>query len=250
MKIKTSLLIFGSLVSPSFAALFASGHGDIGIAYEDEGDGPEFFLHVHLHGEEEEEEGHEEEGEEHEHEGMEYEPSDITIVAPSSTRANMPSNAILNLGTGVPEGSPIWILPQGNVEGVPFLGIATEELDGGLFPGGSTFELMGINSPSGTGSFSVWQQSGIGAPEFFFSSDSPGLTTDDNKLILSTGAHDHYNYGFSEPGMWEVELSVSAMLNGTTPLVDTETFSFQVIPEPSTALLGLIGALGLLRRRR
>ena len=67
---------------------------------------------------------------------------------------------------------------------------------------------------------------------------------------MNSGAHDHFNYGFSEPGMWEVELSVSAMLNGTDLLTDTETFSFQVVPEPSTALLGALGALGLLRRRR
>ncbi len=52
--------------------------------------------------------------------------------------------------------------------------------------------------------------------------------------------------------MWEVELSVSGMLNGTDLLTDTETFSFQVgsVPEPSTALLGLLGALSLVRRRR
>lgn len=52
--------------------------------------------------------------------------------------------------------------------------------------------------------------------------------------------------------MWQVELKVSGLLNGTDLLTDTETFSFQVgsVPEPSTALLGLLGALSLFRRRR
>ncbi len=67
---------------------------------------------------------------------------------------------------------------------------------------------------------------------------------------MSSGGHDHFNYGFSEQGLWSVELTVSATHTTEGLLTDTETFTFQVIPEPSTALLGLFGALGLLRRRR
>jgi surface-anchored protein len=69
---------------------------------------------------------------------------------------------------------------------------------------------------------------------------------------MSAGGHDHFNLGFSEEGIWEVELSVSGLLNGTDLLTDTETFTFQVgsVPEPSAALLGLLGTLSLLRRRR
>ena len=248
MKIKTSLLVLGSLISPSFAALYSADHGDIGIAYEDEGDGPEFFLHYHLGGNAILDGSPVGGGEE----GEEFEPGDITTLVPASTQATMGNVAILNTGTGVSNGSPIWILPQGEDAGVPFLGIAAEELDGELFPGGATFKLIGVTSPSGNGDFSVWQQSGIRQPEFFFSTNSPGDTADNNQLSMSSGGHDHFNYGFSEPGMWEVELSVSGMLNGTDLLTDTETFSFQVgsVPEPSTALLSFLGALSLFRRRR
>ena len=246
MKIKVSLLIFGSLISPSIAALYSADHGDIGIAYEDEGDGPEFFLHYHL-------------GENaildgspvgNAPDGEEFEPGDITTVVPASTQATMGSTTVLNTGTGVADGSPIWILPQGDNPGVPFLGIAAEELDASLFPGGVTFSLGSVTSPSGSGHFSLWQQSGISTPEFFFSTNSPGDTTAGNELSMNSGAHDHFNYGFSEPGMWEVELTVSGTHSTEGLLTDTETFSFQVVPEPSTALLGALGALGLLRRRR
>lgn len=248
MKLKTLLPLFGSLISPSFAALYSADHGDIGIAYEDEGDGAEFFLHYHLGGNAILDGSPVGGGEE----GEEFEPSAITTLVPDSTQATMGSVAVLNSGTGVSDGSPIWIIPQAEADGVPFLGIATEELDGDLFPGGATFELVSVTSPSGEGDFSVWQQSGISAPDFFFSTNSASSTVDDNKLKMSAGGHDHFNLGFSEEGMWEVELSVSGMLNGTDLLTDTETFSFQVgsIPEPSAALLSLLGALSLLRRRR
>ena len=248
MKTKTLLPLLGSLITPSFAALYSADHGDIGIAYEDEGDGAEFFLHYHLGGDAILDGSPVGGGEE----GEEFEPSAITALVPDSTKAIMGSVAVLNSGTGVSNGSPIWIIPQAEAEGVPFLGIATEELDGDLFPGGATFELMSVTSPSGDGDFSVWQQSGISEPDFFFSTNSAGSTVDNNKLEMSAGGHDHFNLGFSEEGMWEVELKVSGLLNGTELLTDTETFSFQVgsVPEPSTALLGLLGALSLFRRRR
>ncbi|MDG1149543.1 MAG: hypothetical protein P8N70_04315, partial [Akkermansiaceae bacterium] len=128
MKTKTLLPLLGSLITPSFAALYSADHGDIGIAYEDEGDGPEFFLHYHLGGNAILDGSPVGGGEE----GEEFEPSAITTLVPDSTRATMGSVAVLNSGTGVSDGSPIWIIPQGEAEGVPFLGIATEELDGDL----------------------------------------------------------------------------------------------------------------------
>ena len=248
MKLKTLIPLLGSLVTPSFAALYSAEHGDIGIAYEDEGDGAEFFLHYHLGGDAILDGSPVGGGEE----GEEFEPSAITTLVPDSTKAIMGSVAILNSGTGVSDGSPIWIIPQAEAEGVPFMGIATEELDGDLFPGGATFQLMSVTSPSGDGDFSVWQQSGINPPDFFFSTNSASSTVDNNKHKMSAGGHDHFNLGFSEEGIWEVELSVSGLLNGTDLLTDTETFTFQVgsVPEPSAALLGLLGTLSLLRRRR
>lgn len=255
MKKTISLLTLGCLIAPSSAFVYSSGHGDIGVAYEDGG----LFLHYHLgedehdhEGEEHGEEEHEEEEHGEEEHGMELEPSEVTTVVPQipgTTQFILGNAGALNTGTGVAPGSSLWVLPQGSVEGIPFLGFSSEELSATLFPDGATFNLMSVTSPSGSGHFSAYQGDGAGGFNFFFS------TADDSVAdsIPSAGGHDHFNLGFSEPGMWQFELSVTADLvdGGTiTPLSDTETFNFQVIPEPSTALLGFLGALGLLRRRR
>ncbi len=89
MKTKTLLPLLGSLITPSFAALYSADHGDIGIAYEDEGDGPEFFLHYHLGGNAILDGSPVGGGEE----GEEFEPSAITTLVPDSTRATMGSVA-------------------------------------------------------------------------------------------------------------------------------------------------------------
>lgn len=245
MKLNRSLLFATLLTQPSSAALFSAEHGDIGIAYEEEvpGEGPEFFLHYHLgpnaildgaavgNGPD----------------GEEFEPGDIITLVSDANRGSMPEMMVLNTGTGVAAGNPIWTLPSIDLSGVPFLGIATEELSPSEFLGDVTFTMTSVTSPSGSGNFSVWQQSGVNPPDFFFSTAS---ASDNKPLTMGAGAHDHFNYGFSEPGLWEVELSVTATHVTDGVLTDTETFRFQVVPEPGTAFLGLLGALGLFRRQR
>lgn len=238
-----SILTFSlSIISASAlsGAVYTFGHGDIGIAYEDEGSGKEFFFHYHLGADSNVGEG-------------EYEASDITTQVPASREGVAANNATFNTMTGTTAGSPIWTLPQSNVAGVPFLGIATEELSGTEFPGNITFSFDSVTSPSGSGDFSLWQSDGLGGFDFYFSSaNGAGTVNGNNTVVMTAGLHDHFNWGFTEAGLWEVVLTVSGTHVTDGFLSSTETFAFQVVPEPSTYAIGLgIGALGicLLRRR-
>ncbi len=234
-----------ALSSPAFSALYSSGHGDVGIAYEDEGSGPEFFFHYHLAstatvdgmtvG--------------NPPDGQEYEPSEITVNVAESTRVTMPNNTALNTGTGVAAGGDLWILPASQNVAVPFLGIATEELDSDF--GDITFALGAVTSPSGTGNFSLWDIGSFGSPSFRFSTNDPsGTLNGDNTLIMGTGNHAHFNWGFSEAGTWNVEMTVSGTHVDDGFLSSTRNFTFAVVPEPTSALLLSLGSLVLLRRRR
>ncbi len=235
-----------SFSGSAFSAVYSAGHGDIGIAYEDEGNGPEFFLHYHLGatatvdgslvG--------------NAPDGLEFEPGDITTTIPSSTMMVLPNNAALNTGTGVAAGGAIWILPQAEQDGLPFLGIATEELAAADWTGNITFSMGAVTSPSGRGNFSLWNADGFGDVTFFYSTNSPGSTEDGNVLTLPTGTHAHFNYGFSEPGTWDVELTVAGTHVTDGALSSTRNFTFNVVPEPSSALLAALGGLALSRRRR
>jgi len=230
---------------------YTFGHGDIGIAFEEHHDvvsldehdhDDEFFFHWHLGADSNLGEG-------------EHEASEITAVVPSSRESVVQNDAPFNNMTGAAPGSSIWTLPQNEVGGVPFLGIATEELSSDDFPGLITFSLDSVTSPSGSGEFSLWQTDGFGAFDFYFSTNNPAGTENENNNTFQTtaGTHSHFNWGFTEPGMWILQMTVSGTHAVEGNLSATESFAFNVVPEPSTyAIFAGLGALAIcvLRRRQ
>lgn len=241
-----SLITLSLLVAAAgntFAAysdnIFSSGHADIGVALED---GTDFHLHFHGH----------ESGPAAVINGAaltvdeEYDAGDLTILVSGATQATAPDNSSFNSGTGVAAGNQLWVLPQGNQAGVPFLGIGTEELTNSDWTTDITFTLDAVNSPSGSGNFSMYQGDGLGGFSFSFST-----ALGSNTLTAAAGGHDHYSYAFSETGFWEIQLTASGTHNTLGALSDTQTFAFNVVPEPSSyaAILGL-AVLGLAFARR
>jgi surface-anchored protein len=152
---------------------------------------------------------------------------------------------------GAVAGQAIWLLPasgsSADALGAPFLGWATEELNPADWVGNLTFTLTSVNSPSGNGHFAVWQTDGFGGV-----SNLAMSTADSGADVLSqaAGLHDHYNVAFTEAGLWEIGITVSGTHVTDGLVTDSGTFRFNVVPEPSTALLGALGLLALLRRRR
>jgi len=240
------------LANSASAQLWTAGHGDIGVALEDDdgpgGNPPEFHLHAHLHS------GAVVDGSPLVAD-QEYDAAGLTINVPLLTKISAPANAALSAGTGAATGEDLWILPQNNPgsDPIPFLGLATEELVPGDWSTDITFTLGAVSSPSGSGEFSVWQPDGIGGFNFFFATADQSLTVNgDDTLDLGAGVHDHFNYGFTEAGSWTVELTASGTHIMLGALSDTQTFSFNVVPEPSAfpAIAGLfVLALVVLRRR-
>lgn len=242
--IKKSLpILLGSLLAGHVAQaqLWTSGHGDIGVALEDDGNGPEFHLHAHLHG------------------GAvvdgitltadeEYDAGQIIINVPLLTKISAPDNAALTAGTGASTGGDLWILSQNNPgsDPLPFVGFGTEELNPADWVTDISFTLGAVTSPSGSGDFSLWQPDGVGGFNFYFSTQNGN-----NTLNMLAGVHDHFNFGFTEAGSWLVELTTAGTHITEGPLSDTQTFTFNVVPEPSAyaALVGL-AALGLVSARR
>jgi surface-anchored protein len=263
-KTLTILTLLLAAASHSFAAysdnILNYGHADIGVAFghheeeEEGGDhgeeehGEEFHLHLHGH----------DYGPAAVVNGVtltsdaEFDAGDVTILVPLATKATAPDNSAFNAATGAAANSDLWVLPQGNQAGVPFLGIGTEELTASDW-GDITFSLGTVTAPTANGVFSIYQGDGLGGFDFYFSSAGANLTENGNNTILAAaGGHDHYNYGFSESGTWLIELTASGTHTTEGTFSDTQTFAFSVVPEPSTyALLFGLAALGLsLARRR
>lgn len=225
-----ALLLAAAFAAPmARAALYTDGHADFGAAYE------EGMFNFHFHAEGGTVDGVERDDEE-------FAISEVIVRASEESMLTLPI-PFAPLGASI--GDTVWVLPEVQNPALPFLGLATEELSMADW-GSITFTLGSVTSPSGSGNFALWQSGSFGETLLRMSTADPGA----DQVVLLPGSHSHYNWGFTEPGNWEIEITVSGTHATDGFVSSTETLNFQVIPEPSTALTGAIGVLGLLRRRR
>jgi len=214
-----TFVVGSSTTGPAGAAEWTEEHGDIGIEYEG---GTDFELHYHF-----------EDGVNGvPPEDIELEPDDAYIrVADAAKISPAPSLSFLN-----PGGGDIWVLPQSNsgpggagTLGVPYVGLATEELNPGQFPFGVDWELSAFSGP---GDFALWQD-GLGGP-FVYMRTNDGVGGPGDTFSQAVGVHDHLNYGFTSEGVYDVTFTVTS-----------------TVPEPGSVLtLASFGAVGMLVRRR
>ncbi|MEM6365501.1 MAG: choice-of-anchor M domain-containing protein [Planctomycetota bacterium] len=213
-------------------------HGDIGIAFED----GELELHFHF------EDGLNGRGPE-----VEFDPGQVYVRVGDSARETVGGPVPF---LGVDTGEDIWILPQGNTGangadalGLPFMGIATEELS----PADFTSMSLSLTGFSGPGEFAIWQDVGLTRTVLMQTQD--GISVADS-LVLPIGDHDHFNYGFTAEGRYEIELTATGTMTDGSMISDTEIFQFAVgsstaVPEPNSLLLvASVGAFGAFIRRR
>jgi surface-anchored protein len=126
--------------------------------------------------------------------------------------------------------------------GVPFLGFGLEELDPFDWVGGTvTLTLLSITGP---GDFRLWQDDGFGGAIDFIDTDGGPMS-----FTLAAGSHTHFNWGFTDLGLHGLEWEISGehLVDGYQSGSATYFYS---VPEPSSAILGLLGALAFIRRRR
>ena len=224
--------------TPAFAADWTAGHGDIGIAYE----GGAWDLHVHLEGGTVDAVIYPDE---------EFEAGDIRIVLPHTTAEARPAGAAFDF-IGVSAGETHWKGPQTALEAAgdssPFVGIATEEIELGDFIGDSiTLALTGVISAPAGGEFSLWQ---AGPIRYM---DTADASFANDSFAFPVGAHDHFNYSFTKPGLYELEFTASGthVTDGFTSA--SEVYTFLVLPEPGSLLMLGLGAamsVGMRNRRR
>lgn len=249
MKMKQTLFASGStilsfstlfaLTSSSFgSALFTEGHGDVAVGFHD----GEFEFGYHL-------------GEDQDTavvDGVvvndaEFEASEIIVQVTEQLEVSAGADPSLLTGTGATPGSTVFQISQfASGVGSPILGLGTEELEQ---PTGVSWSDVSytLNSVTGPGFFSLFLNDS-GTFNFALSQADSVLN-----FTFPAGAHEEYNWVFTEAGTYELNLTASATrtdMTGATPYSATETFTFNVVPEPSSALLLAGSTLGLLLRRR
>jgi surface-anchored protein len=196
------------LVQPASAAtgpvVLSSGHVDVfDVAYEDGA----LALHVH---------------DETVEPGVEREPADVVFEVKKEARTSVPDDPSFAF-LGKP-GAPVWVLPQDEVEGLLFAGIATEEVPAGVFVDDSV--RITVRRVYGPDDFSVFQVDSLGAASVLVDSGN-GVP---DSFTTPVGTHEHANWGFEKPGTYQLQVSASGVLASTGRRVtsDVEPYTFVV----------------------
>lgn len=238
MKKSSSLLAVAAVLaftSPLRAqSPYSSGHGDIGVAY----DAGQFAPHWHLHA------GAVVDGNPNLLD-EEYAPGDIL----ARTTATRTSPSGLSVGLGVPDGTTIYA--AGSSAHQPNLGFGVEELDVADWSGDITLTITGWMLPSGV-DFVLYTTNleGTSVADLVFSTYDPGATVFSNSFTMTPGDHVHFQWGFTEQGTCDFEFTWSGTHVTDGFISTSDTFSIQVVPEPSVAALVALGGLLLAWRKR
>lgn len=205
------------------ATVFSSGHIEIfEVEYEKTGtNAPTLHLGVHT--------------------DQHYEPGDVLLEVGAQA---FTSTALLPATISDILGSGAWILPA-DLQDAATLGLLEAGVGKVGFPNSNpvTFTLMGTG-PNNPGNFVLFSAANS------IRLSAIGDTVGSNSSFSITAAHIHYNWGFSAPGTYTFDLKAS-YTDADFGLLESavETYTFNVIPEPSSGTLLLAGMAALARRR-
>jgi hypothetical protein len=127
---------------------------------------------------------------------------------------------------GATPGHNIYVLPQTQDPKLLYLGFAgygvpprtfdvydaTAESNGRA-AGTAEWVKISLASVKGPGEFSLWQSTAFGEPIPLISTAQPQDTPGNNLWIIADG-HTHYNFGFTERGLYQIDLRPSGYING------------------------------------
>uniref|UniRef100_UPI001421283C FG-GAP-like repeat-containing protein n=1 Tax=Thalassoroseus pseudoceratinae TaxID=2713176 RepID=UPI001421283C len=182
---------------------FTEGHADIGILY---GDNHWSFQAP----------------------GSDLDADEVLIVGGPDSVVMAPAGSEFDF-LGATAGSDIYLLPQTDVPPtVPDLGISSTASPSDAFAAYTNTDprvdataewlelhLVGMRGPEG-GEFSLYS-SGLTEPTVWMAS-SDGID-DSDSLFTPSGSHGHYNWAFTQPGVYEIDVFASGFLdangNGT-----------------------------------
>ena len=225
----TPWLLLGLLLAPSCydvaraTTTISSGHVDIFEAeYEQVGTNPP-TIHLGVHTDT----GH-------------YEPADVLLeVGNAAYRSSAGFSADITTLLG----ANAWILPV-DLEQAANLGLIEAGVAKAGFPAGSvTFTMVGAG-PANPGNFALFTAGSS------IRLSATGSEVGTSSFSITTG-HIHYNWGFSAPGTYTFDLKASYTDANFGVLESaTEKYTFNVIPEPSSSTLLLIGFVGWVATRK
>ena len=147
--------------------------------------------------------------------GQTFAPDRVVIRAGASARRLVPASTAFGfLG---PAGASAWILPQAQDYALPWLGVSSL-IPAGVLQGNQVH--LTLEALTGPGHFQLYTVSGFGSPTVRMNT-ADGISPTADRVTLASGAHVHYNWAFSAPGLWKLRFRI----RGTPAAGDAEIVS-------------------------
>lgn len=138
---------------------------------------------------------------------VERDPATVISVAKPESRLQVPDDpAFAFLGT---PGADVWVLPEVENPELLFPGLATEELEPGVFVNDTvTVRFKKVRGPDGVSLFTT----GPGGEPTILVDSEDGLP---DNVVLPVGTHAHQNWAFEAPGTYRIKVDATARLAAT-----------------------------------
>ena len=185
--------------------VLSAGHVDIAdIAYEDGA------LEIGVHDETVEPD-------------VEREVDDVVFLVKRAARTTVPDNPAFGfLGAA---GATTWILPEIQNEELLWPGIATEEIESGVFAGDTV--TLAVQKVNGPGRLAVFTEDAVGNPNVLVNS-ADGLP---DAVALDAGSHLHASWAFSKAGVYFIKVKATGTLTDGTR-VTSDPAVYKVVVQP------------------
>jgi len=158
-----------------------------------------------------------------------------------TARTTVPDNPDYAL-LGSP-GDAIWVVPEIYNPEIVYLGIGAPLLGRNIFTGGLsnrgqvTMRLIEVSGsgPASGGTLTMWQS---GFPPRFHFSTADGIGPEDAMESITANFHAHYNWAFTQPGLYRITFAYSGTLlpslgGGETSVSVTYSFDVGTFPDAS-----------------
>lgn len=142
-------------------------------------------------------------------------PAGVTVLLGAGSRTALP-DGLASVGR---TGTRVWMIPQVQRAGVPWLGWNTEELTTRQLRGPVTWSLVGFSGP---GQMAVFQTGSFGDIDLLLASGGP------RSMTIPLGVHAHGNWVFTRPGTYQARFRMSATARNGRALSDAGNLRFVV----------------------
>lgn len=200
----TTALLAAAPPAQASLVTFKSGHIDlVDIAYE----AGELELGVH-----------------DEDNDVEYAANEVKIVVGQQAEVTVPNDPAFGF-LGTPGISTVWVLPEIQNTDLVWPGIATEEVEDGIFTADElTLTMQSVHGP---GELAIYTENAVGQPNVLMDSGDALPDT----MALTAGQHQHANWAFDRAGTYCVTFRATGTLAATGQQVTSEAATLRVVVE-------------------